>query len=309
MMNLNLQNAAQRHFVFVECYVVQEAAYSGFSLACLKIRSKNEEAINSTKREWVRSFSPDSTQNETDLLAKCFLFPTLSTSILFTCFWTDLVLVLATTGNTSAVAGYTRVWIHENSKASIPENNIIARYRESDLHANLFNHRRKLFAYSESLQRPTIAILLIQILIFFRPLSSVPLLQSTTKLSSDRIRGPTCFRKALNLIFPKISWQNMRGFHPATILSPSFHGVRKERLTQWPAISDPKTTKMLGAGGGGTSRKIGWGCAARFLKPLPYFRPDQNLDTLFQSWSPEARRVTEARGKLLRHVHGSWRKH
>ena len=59
MMNLRLQNAAQRHFVFVECYIVQEAAYSGFSLACSKIRSKNEEAINST-------------QNETDLLAKCF---------------------------------------------------------------------------------------------------------------------------------------------------------------------------------------------------------------------------------------------
>ena len=62
MMSLRLQNAVQRHFVFVECYVVQEAAYSGFSLACSKIRSKNEEAINST-------------QNETDLLAKCFLLP------------------------------------------------------------------------------------------------------------------------------------------------------------------------------------------------------------------------------------------
>ena len=35
-----------------------------------------------------------------------------------------------------------------------------------------------LIAYSESLQHPTIAILLIQILIFFRPLSSVHLLQS-----------------------------------------------------------------------------------------------------------------------------------
>ena len=48
----------------------QEAAYSGFSLACLKIRSRNEEAINCTR-------------NETDLLAKCFLLSTLSTSILF----------------------------------------------------------------------------------------------------------------------------------------------------------------------------------------------------------------------------------
>ena len=46
---------------------------AAFSLACLKIRSRNEEAINST-------------QNETDLLAKCFLLPTFLTLILFTCF-------------------------------------------------------------------------------------------------------------------------------------------------------------------------------------------------------------------------------
>ena len=65
-------------------------------------------------------------------------------------------------------------------------------------------------------------------------------------LSSDRIRGRTRFGKALNLIFPKLSSQNMRGFHHATILSPSFHGVRKERLAQWPPISDPKMTKMPG---------------------------------------------------------------
>ena len=42
-------------------------------------------------------------------------------------------------------------------------------------------------------------------------------------------------------------------------------------------------------GAGGTSRKIGWGCAACFLKPKvcdfsqPYFRPDQKFDTLFQA--------------------------
>ena len=52
--------------------------------------------------------------------------------------------------------------------------------------ARLFNHRPKyiacssqdLFAYSESLQHPTIAILLIQILNYFRPFSNVHLLQS-----------------------------------------------------------------------------------------------------------------------------------
>ena len=103
-------------------------------------------------------------------------------------------------------------------------------------------------------------------------------------LSSNRIRGPTRFRKALNLIFPKLSLQNMHGFHHATILIPSFHGGGKERLAQWPSISDPKTTKMLG----GTSRKIGWGCGARFLKPLPYFWPKsvifRTLWSLSDSW-------------------------
>ena len=52
------------------------------------------------------------------------------------------------------------------------------------------------------------------------------------------------------------------------------------------------------------------GCAARFLKPLPYFRPKSVIfPTLFQTWSPGARRVAGARDKLLRHEHGSWRKY
>ena len=55
----------------------------------------------------------------------------------------------------------------------------------------------------------------------------------------------------------------------------------------------------------GTSRKIGRGCAARFLKPLPYFRPKSVIfSTLFQTWNPGAWRVTGARNKLLRHVVG-----
>ena len=44
-----------------------------------------------------------------NLLAKGFLLPTLSTSTLFICFWIDLVRVLATKKNTSAVAEYTQV--------------------------------------------------------------------------------------------------------------------------------------------------------------------------------------------------------
>ena len=37
---------------------------------------------------------------------------------------------------------------------------------------------------------------------------------------------------------------------------------------------------------GATSRKIGWRCAAHFLKPLPYFRAKSVIfPTLFQTWS------------------------
>ena len=124
--------------------------------------------------------------------------------------------------------------------------------------------------------------LLIQILVFLRPLSSVHLLQSNQHFQTIDFVGATRFRKAINLIFPKLSSQNMRGFHHATILSSSFHGVRKERLAQWPPFLTQKRQKCPG----GTSRKIGWGCAARFLKPLPYFRPKSVIfPTLFQAWS------------------------
>ena len=35
----------------------------------------------------------------------------------------------------------------------------------------------------------------------------------------------------------------MRGFDHATILTPSFHGLREERLAQWPSICVQNTTK------------------------------------------------------------------
>ena len=62
-------------------------------------------------------------------------------------------------------------------------------------------------------------------------------------LSSDRIRGPTRFGKALNFFF-----------------SPSFLSLHKERLAQWPAFCDAENgPKIPGGGGGNTFRKIGWG--------------------------------------------------
>ena len=75
----------------------------------------------------------------------------------------------------------------------------------------------------------------------------------------------------------------MRGFDHASIISPSFHGLRKERLAQWSAFCVPKNDQKFCRG---TSRKIGRGCAARFLKSLPYFRP--NLWFSLPYFRPEA---------------------
>ena len=60
--------------------------------------------------------------------------------------------------------------------------------------------------------------------------------------------GLTHFGKALNLIFPKLSSQNMCDFDHAMILSPSFHSLC---LEQWPLICVLNTTKKRGGGGGG----------------------------------------------------------
>ena len=52
---------------------------------------------------------------------------------------------------------------------------------------------------------------------------------------------------------------------------------------------------MTKTSGVGTFRKIGRGCAARFLKPLPYFRPKSVIfPTLHQTWRPVTRRMTRA---------------
>ena len=60
------------------------------------------------------------------------------------------------------------------------------------------------FAYNESLQHPTIAVLLLNSdLDFFQPLSCVHLFQGNQRFQVIESRGPTRFEKALNLIFLK----------------------------------------------------------------------------------------------------------
>ena len=156
-------------------YINENALTGAVWLACLEIRSRNEETINSTLN--------------TIYSLKVFYFLLYRRRhFSFICFWSDLVRGLATTGNN--VCGrrlYTKI-----QGPRFQRNNIIARDQKSDLHGTSFQSSPKInrmlitrpFAYNESLQHPTIAVLLIKILIFFRPLSSVHLFQSNQRFQA-----------------------------------------------------------------------------------------------------------------------------
>ena len=64
----------------------------------------------------------------------------------------------------------------------------------------------------------------------------------------------------------------MRGFDHATILSPSFHGLRKKRLAQWPAFCVLNYEKKIPGGGG--PEKLGGGVRHASWNPYPI--SDQN---------------------------------
>ena len=74
----------------------------------------------------------------------------------------------------------------------------------------------------------------------------------------------------------------MRGFDHATILSPSFHGLRKECLAQWPAFCvlnyDQKFRGVLPDKLGGGVRHASWNpypiSDQNLWFSLPYFRPE-----------------------------------
>ena len=56
---------------------------------------------------------------------------------------------------------------------------------------------------------------------------------------------------------------------------------RSSWSNHWSASPNEPLLRPRPGGGGGTPRKIGWGCAAHFLKPLPYLWP---FPTLFMTW-------------------------
>ena len=64
----------------------------------------------------------------------------------------------------------------------------------------------------------------------------------------------------------------MRGFDHATIRSPSFHGLRKESLAQWPAFCDPQNDQKFR---GVLPEKLGRGVRHASWNPYPI--SDQNV--------------------------------
>ena len=75
----------------------------------------------------------------------------------------------------------------------------------------------------------------------------------------------------------------MRGFDHATILSPSFHGLRKKRLAQWPAFCVLNYEKKIH---GGFPEKLGGGVRHASWNPYPI--SDQNLWFSLPYFRPEA---------------------
>ena len=70
------------------------------------------------------------------------------------------------------------------------------------------------------------------------------------------------------------------------LFSPSFHGLRKERLAQWPAFCVLTSTKNSGAGGGrGIPQKLGEGVRHASWNPYPISDLIKNLIPCFR---PEA---------------------
>ena len=60
----------------------------------------------------------------------------------------------------------------------------------------------------------------------------------STRVSNDQkyLSSNRLYACIIHENFIELSSQNVRGFDHTTILSPSFHGLRKERLAQWPAF-------------------------------------------------------------------------
>ena len=101
----------------------------------------------------------------------------------------------------------------------------------------------------------------------------------STRVSNDQkyLSSNRLYACIIHENFIELSSQNVRGFDHTTILSPSFHGLRKERLAQWPAFCVPKIPGVLPEKLGGGVRHASWNPypISDLIKNLiPYFRPE-----------------------------------
>ena len=130
--------------------------------------------------------------------------------------------MLATTGNTSAVAGYTRVQIHENSRARFQGSYIIARDQKSNLHGTSFQSSHTMKVYNT---RP-VSLLLIKILLLLLLFFSTTEVLTCSSLINAFKRYNSWRDPLRKSSRPTLSLQSIRGSGHATILIPSFHGLR-----------------------------------------------------------------------------------
>ena len=172
------------------------------SLACFEIiiRRISEEAINST---WNRIYSQK---------VFSFLLYRQSSSSGYLLFSTRVSDNLVITENQLWSQAIINAWkIHENSRASMKINHM------------LITRLISIKVYNTRPVSLTIKVLLIKILLIFsfRPLKCSLICSKVINptLSSDRIRGPTCSRKVLNGIFPKLPSQNIRVLFPFSTIS------------------------------------------------------------------------------------------
>ena len=125
---------------------------------------------------------------------------------------------------------------------------------ENKLHAHHNSHLHTMNVYNTRTSQ--FCLLRFLFFFFFRPLSSVHLFQSNQRFPAIEFVNRHVSEK-----LEISSFLNMRGFDHATILVPSFHSLRKERLAQWPPFASKirrKTRCRLWVSLLTQARLIGW---------------------------------------------------
>ena len=156
-----LQTCPEVRTISIDKKKISSATQGTFSLACLEIKSRNEQAIDSKRNMiyWLKVFYFLLYQR------RHFLF--VSELIQYACQRRPEIRLRS---QAIRVYKYTKI-----QGPRFQRNNIIARDPKSDLYGTSFQSSPKInhmlitrqFAYNNSLQHPTISVLLIKILIYF----------------------------------------------------------------------------------------------------------------------------------------------